>query len=242
MKKRGRSRDLSSATLAFVKRFLVLMFCFSAAVATSSGARADTKSEHQIWTSTTLQTKPLTTWRLLGWLDLHDRRRSGSNLFIVRPALGLQLVDTLAVHAGYAWVPSLVDGGDDSVEHRTWQQLLWNAIAAPAWMLSLRPRYEQRFAEGVSEVGHRLRLMARTTYRTSESGVLLILFDEFFYQLNDVAGAMAAGFDQNRVFAGVGFPSALGVRFEVGYLNVYAKRSPTSHLDHNLAINAFWTY
>lgn len=222
-------------TLVFVVAFSVL-----AAVAPRVGG-AGTVSDHQLWTSGTFVTRPLTSWRLLGWLDLHDRKRQDSTLLIVRPALGYQLFDRLSVYAGYAWIPNFTDEGANRHEHRSWQQLLFNAPAPAGWAMSLRPRFEQRFADGGNDTGYRVRLLARTAY-TFHTGVLLVFWDELFYQLNNTDWQATAGFDQNRAFAGIGLPAIGNTRVEFGYLNVFLKRTPDNHLDHNLAVNLFWTY
>lgn len=232
---------LLPASLAIVRTpASVIAFLVLAAV-TAPDALAATKSEHQLWASTTLFTRPLTSWRLLGWLDLHDRKRQDSTLLIMRPALGYQVLDRLAVHAGYAWIPTYVDEGADRHEQRIWQQLLFNAPAPAGWSLSLRPRFEQRFADGGNDTGYRMRLWARASYALN-AGVLFVLWNELFYQFNDTDWKAAAGFDQNRAFLGVGLPAVSGARVEFGYLQVFTKRTPDSHMDHNLAINLFWTY
>jgi len=41
------------------------------------------------------------------WMDLHARRRSGSTLFILRPAIGLRVSSIVAAHVGYAWIPTV---------------------------------------------------------------------------------------------------------------------------------------
>lgn len=162
-------------------------------------------------------------------------------MLILRPGVGYQLLDQLSVYAGYAWVPTFEDEGANRHEHRSWQQLLFNARASQAWAFALRPRFEQRFAEGGNETGYRVRLLARTTY-TTPAGVLLVVWDEFFYQANDTDWGAVAGFDQNRAFAGIGLLAINDVRIELGYLNVFTKRKPDSNLAHNLAVNLFWTY
>ena len=204
-------------------------------------AKAGTVSDHQLWTGAIFTTRPVTSWRLLGWLDLHDRRRQDSTLFVLRPGLGYQWFARLSVHAGYAWIPTYVDEAADRHEHRSWQQLLFNAPAPQGWALLIRPRLEQRFAQGGKDTGHRLRLLARIAY-TFRSGVLFVFWNECLYQLNNTDWRASAGFDQNRAFAGIGLPAMGKARLEVGYVNAFIKRSPDNHLDHNLAVSLFWTY
>lgn len=224
-------------------RFLLtLLLASTPSFASASLAHAGTESEHQVWVASILQVRPVKESGFLGWFDVHDRRRSDSTLLILRPALGYQFTGQLTVYGGYAWIPTFVDGGPARHEHRIWQQIIWNAPAEGGWALSLRPRLEQRFAEGGDDTGHRFRLFARAGVSAWPGApVLFVVWDEIFYQFNDTDWGAVSGFDQNRVFGGLGFPAAPGLRFEVGYLNVFLDRT-ANHLDHNLAVNVFYTY
>lgn len=173
------------------------------------------------------------------WFDGHARRRSASSLFIVRPAVGYRLFDNLKAHVGYAWVPTLPDVGSLTNEHRIWQQILWTPAAGGGFAFALRPRLEQRFSDAGGDIGHRARLFARASFRPPEADVMLVAWDEAFLQFNDTDWGAAGGFDQNRLFVGVGFPSQSRVRFEVGYLNVLLNRDPLQ-IAHVLAINGFY--
>lgn len=224
-----------------MRTFLLVVALIVFAVAVAPAAQARTTSDHQLWASTTVLTRPLTSLRLLGWLDLHDRKREDSTLLILRPAVGHQLMDRLAVYAGYAWLATYADEGANRHEHRTWQQLVWNAPVPQGWALSLRPRLEQRFAQGGNDTGHRVRVSARGAY-APHPAFMIVAWDEFFYQINNTDWGASSGFDQNRAFLGLGLPTTSTARVEVGYLNVFLKRSPDNHLDHNLAINLFWTH
>ena len=115
---------------------------------------------------------------------------------------------------------------------------MFNAPAPPGWGLLLRPRVEQRFAEGSNKTGYRVRLLSRAAY-SFQTGLVLVLWDGVFYQLNDTDWQALAGFDRNRAFAGVGLPAIGGSRVDVGYVNAFIKRMPVNHVDHNLAVNLF---
>lgn len=173
------------------------------------------------------------------WFDGHARRRSASSLFVVRPAVGFRLLDNLTAHAGYAWIPTLPDVGSLANEHRVWQQVLFTPAFEGGFAFALRPRLEQRFSDAGGDVGHRARLFARASFRPPEADVMLVAWDEAFLQLGDTDWGAEGGFDQNRLFVGVGFPSQSGVRFEVGYLNVFLNRQPLE-IAHVLAINGFF--
>ncbi len=194
------------------------------------------EQEFQSWSSATTQ------WSVGGkvefWLDGHARRRSASTLLIARPAIGYRLLDNVTAYVGYAWIPTVPDAGSLQSEHRIWQQAILGH-AAQGFAFALRPRLEQRFADG-GDVGHRARLFARASWSPPAGDVMLVAWDEAFLQLNDTDWGASRGFDQNRLFVGVGFPSRSGVRFEVGYLNVLLHREPFQ-IAHVLAINGFFS-
>ena len=223
---------------AIMLRPLSTSAAVAAAVVFLSSRAAALEHSYQSWASGTQQLA--VTPKLELWLDEHARRRADSSLFIVRPALGYRLLEGLTLHAGYAWVP-VVEDGTDSVfhEHRIWQQLLWSAALTDTVAVMVRPRLEQRFSDQGSDVGHRARCFARVNIGAKEQPVLLALWDELFVALNTTDWGPEPGFDQNRFFVGPGFQTDLGVRFEVGYLNVYLRGTP-NQMAHVLAVNAFF--
>lgn len=167
------------------------------------------------------------------WTDLHARRRAGSTLVIVRPAVGVRFNRVVTAHAGYAWIPTLQDqaAAADTHEHRAFQQLILNL--PPLWWMAwqLRTRLEQRLSPLGDDVGLRLRQFARVGFRFAEgSPWQLVLWDELFVGFNDLDWGPRAGFDQNRLFVGPGVDvPALGGRFELGYLWNALRGAPTPH-------------
>lgn len=194
----------------------------AAVVLASSALSRTAAAEAQIWTSFTglarfgEQSGPAL------WLDVHDRRRSDSTLVIVRPAIGYAFSASLFAHLGYAYIPTIVDDGPNSTEQRIWQQVLGNHTFSDAMKAQGRLRFEQRWGPG-DGIGYRLRFMGRWQYQPSaELPLQLVIIDELFVGLNDTDWSAKQGFDQNRLFAGVGTDTKIkGLRVEVGYMNVY---------------------
>ncbi|MCG5053470.1 MAG: DUF2490 domain-containing protein [Myxococcales bacterium] len=225
-----------------MKTRALLLVCFFGSAAVRS-ARAETQTEHQIWVASIAQARLRPGSRVLGWFDLHDRRRDGATVLIVRPGVGYQVAERVSLHVGYAWIPTFVDEGANRHEHRSWQQLLWTLPAPAGWSFSLRPRLEQRVSLGSDDLGHRARLFVRGAWAPwAESPLLLAVWDELFFQFNDTSWGAQRGFDQNRVFVGLGAPALPGMRVEVGYLHVYLQREPDDQVNHNLAVNVFLAY
>lgn len=169
------------------------------------------------------------------WTDLHVRRRSGSTLFILRPAVGLRFNRTVTAHVGYAWIPTFQDGAArDSHEQRAFQQVLFNFAQVPRFAFQSRTRLEQRFSTLGDDVALRVRQFVRAGWRiASDAPYLLVLWDEIFFGLNDVDWGPRTGYDQNRLFLGPGVDvPGVGGRFELGYMwnNIRGRPSVNAHV------------
>lgn len=228
-----------------MRRFLSAM---GVALALLGGAeaRAQNKRESQQWLGA------FVTGRLTGqsarepglslWTDLHGRWAPDRTVVLVRPGLGYRLNALASLWAGYGWIPTIPDEGETTYEHRIWQQGLVQGAWGPV-NFQVRPRLEQRFRDGHTQIGHRFRLMGRWNVRFSQDLPLaLALWDEVFVGLNRTSWGARDGYDQNRLFVGIAW--AQGVwRFEPGYLNVTVKRADGSLLiQHNAALMVFLTF
>lgn len=180
------------------------------------------------------------------WFDGHGRfleDADGFNQSIVRPGIGWTLNDEAAAWAGYGWIRTSPIAGDDFDEHRIWQQTTWSRRLDPA-TYALRSRLEQRFLETGDDVGLRFRQLFRFQHDLPQSEHFsFVTWDELFFHLNDTDWGANNGFDQNRIFVGLGWkhsPDSRG-RTEVGYLNqsIHSRYSDDrSH--HILSINFYW--
>lgn len=206
----------------------------------SPPAAAQPVDEFQIWNAFLSTARP---WeephapRL--WLDVHGRRGDAGSVFIVRPALGLQLDPLVSLWAGYAWVPVLDDAsGERFDEQRAWQQVILTHRFPSGWAIQSRTRFELRFGEGSDETGSRAREFVRVAWRRDDWPVGFVAWDELFVGLNEVDWGAPRGYDQNRVFVGVSWPLSEAMRFETGYLLVHLNREVDT-LAHVLAVNLF---
>ena len=132
--------------------------------------------------------------------------------------------------------------GDDFDEHRAWQQLTCSKQLCSV-KLAARSRLEQRSVETGDDVGWRFRQFFRAQ-RTlcSDSRVMFVTWDEMFFHLNDTDWGAADGFDQNRLFVGLGLQRHEDSQFrvEVGYFHQFVNRSTADDLsNHILAVNIF---
>ena len=185
--------------------------------------------------------------RLRWWFDGHARffdDTGGFGQSIVRPGIGYALEDSSAViWAGYGWIRTSPATSPDFDEHRIWQQVTWSR-KTPRANIGFRSRLEQRFVETGSDTGWRFRQLVSLRRPLEHAPrITLVVWDEVFLHLNDTNWGADAGFDQNRIFVGLGFKLRRDspFRLEVGYMNQYVGRGPAADLsNHIVSVNLFW--
>jgi len=183
------------------------------------------------------------------WLDAQVRQRDEGEHFdlgVVRPALGYALSERVTAHVGYACIVSDPVRRDDFLEHRAWQQVLWN-VPVEGFTLQSRTRLEQRFLEDESETGWRLREFVKATLPLTDDRRLFVsVWDEGFWDLCDTDWGQRTGFRQNRAFAGLGwfFDEQRSKSVEVGYLNQWLDRPAAveDRMNHILSLNVFMVF
>jgi hypothetical protein len=188
-----------------------------------------------------------------------DTRQNPNTVVILRPAIGYMWAKWGGLFAGYAWQPDFFD--DRAVartknidEHRIYTQLNLRWLREGRFDLSGRSRLEHRIRtrgpgsddivdgepqhKGLSRWAHRFRQQVRLAVNFKKDAPWqLIVWDEFFFHLNDTAFTTERGFDQNRAFVGLGYDTKQ-VRVEVGYINQYVRRfHDPDQLNHVFALN-----
>ena len=147
----------------------------------------------------------------------------GANFFQLLPRVGLnyKVDDNSMVTAGYAWIPTqpvLGEGidGDLVTENRTWQQfILKNKIKN----INFRHRYrlEQRWVKqnNLTDYKNRVRYMLSAKvplFKNEDSPLFLFIYDEVFLHIDDNP------FNQNRLYAALGYTVNKNMNFQAGYL------------------------
>lgn len=218
---------------------------FAFVLGAAAPARADTAYDMQVWGAAFFTAKltgrePGATSGLSAWLDLHARRGGGGVTSLTRPALGYRFSKEVTVWAGYGHIGLFDDAPEKRTqEHRIWQQGLFT-IPLGALTLQLRPRLEERFREAQPEVAFRARLFTRANVAfRPDVPILVATWNEAFIHLNDVAWGPRGGFDQNRLFLGIGVKGPATSRVEVGYLNVTVSSPTALTIAHNMSFNLF---
>ena len=180
------------------------------------------------------------------WFDGHLRfleDTDGFNQSIVRPGIGRKIGGNWTAWAGYGWIHTSPIAGDDYDEHRLWQQLTWFHNLG-SWTFALRPRLEQRLVETGDDLGWRYRQLVRAQRNFPVfPRFSFVAWDEFFYHLNDTDWGGKTGFDQNRVFVGLGVKrhAHSRLRSEIGYLNQSVELPAVANRsNHILSINLYY--
>ncbi|MEX2480526.1 MAG: DUF2490 domain-containing protein [Gammaproteobacteria bacterium] len=183
------------------------------------------------------------------WLEGQGRFNDDSsrlNQGIVRGALGKSVGARAVLWGGYAFIPTHpVGAANDTVEHRVWQQLTWQAPGALAgFSLTTRSRLEQRFVDSGDDTGWRARQLIKVTRPLGTVERLYVsIWNEVFVNLNRTDWGADDGFDQNRIFAGLGIRLAPGWVTEIGYMNQYVARVGRSDAsNHVLSMTLFLNF
>ena len=231
-------------------RTLSRIAVFSLSVALSSVTFAQTTDDVGLWFAALgngkIKNAEGQDTKLLWWFDSHYRLledADGFNQSIVRPGLGVTVAEKQALWSGYGWIRSSPLQGADFDEHRFWQQ--WTAAPSNDDLKFLfRSRFEQRWLETGNDVGLRWRQMIRAQRVLSSCPEWsLVGWDEAFFHLNDTDWGAQAGFDQNRLFLGLGLKRCQNsrVRTEIGYLNQFSNaQGGRDRMNHILSINFFY--
>lgn len=162
------------------------------------------------------------------WLEGQQRFGDDSSRLtqsMVRPGVGYSVTKNLSLWLGYAWVytghPLTTR---PFAEDRIWQQLLW--VKKNQYLtLTSRTRTEQRFLENNPKTAYRIRELIKLSIPWSiDSKFSVISSDELFWHKNNFVGTNSSGFDQNRLFLGLGYKVNPIVTTEIGYMNQYIRR------------------
>ncbi len=180
------------------------------------------------------------------WYDGHLRFLDDADGFfqtIARPGIGRKLNDQTIAWMGYGWIYTTLPTAGEVEEHRIWPQLTWSA-SRDEWTIALRPRLELRFVDTGDELGWRFRQLVRLQHSLPNFPRLsFVAWDEIFFHLNDTDWGANDGFDQNRVFVGLGVQKKEASRFrtEIGYLNqsIYQPFSD-NRSNHILSMNLYY--
>ena len=133
---------------------------------------------------------------------------------LLAPGLSYALSPSLSLGGGYVHLHAFPSGS--SSENRAWQQI---GLVEKLQGVSVgnRLRLEQRFVEDVSGAILRARYRLRLDAPLGGSRWALVGSDEVFVNLNSQGEGPVGGFEQNRLYGGLGFRVTERLRLEGGY-------------------------
>jgi hypothetical protein len=179
------------------------------------------------------------------WLEGQGRFGNDSSSLsqgMVRPGLGYAFNENASVWLGYAFVPTMEPfTTEDFNENRIWQQFLWTDKTFLGTFTS-RSRFEERFMNQ-PDTAYRFRQLFKLSYPLAFApSFSLAGWDEYFVNVN-TTGTVHSGFDQNRVFAGIGYNFDEHIKTEIGYMNQYIRRvDRDDRISHILSVNFLLNY
>jgi hypothetical protein len=155
----------------------------------------------------------------------------------VRASLGIRVNKTTVLSQGYVYTRTSPSAGLVSHEHRPFQQAMFRIVGNGRGPTVIgRTRLEERFLEGSSDMAVRARQMVRVNAPLGR-GFVAIGTSELFVNLNSADWGPRAGFDQLRLFGGIGVPIARGLWIEAGYMNQYvARHARADRMNHNISL------
>ncbi|WKJ89308.1 DUF2490 domain-containing protein [Methylomonas montana] len=151
---------------------------------------------------------------------------------MVRTAVGYSLSDRATIWAGYTWLPTQNIGKSYISQQDVWPAFRY-ILPTDSGTFTFRTMWETNFLRG-DQVRERPRQMIKFMHPFEfEPRLSFIAWDEAFYRVNTTTWGGKSGFDQNRVFGGLGWSFNKNVRAELGYLNQYiddaSHRNATMH-------------
>ena len=194
----------------------------------------------QQWNAVAMTSPADDNGKLMLWFDGHVRivdDASELGTTIIRPGIGYRVGEKTTLWLGYARVT--LHPGENIDEDRIWQQVTFPVGNFFGGAVSGRTRLEQRFREGDSGTGVRLRQFFRWSRPLADSKYSVVAWDELFIGLNNTEGGLRDGVDQNRAFVGLAWQPERRIRAEIGYLNNYIVRSGADQLNHILSLTLF---
>jgi hypothetical protein len=159
---------------------------------------------------------------------------------MVRAAVGYSLSDRATIWAGYTWLPTQNVGKDYISQQDVWPAFRY-VLPTDIGTFTFRTMVESNFLQG-DDVRFRPRQMLRFMHPFDfEPRLSLIAWDEFFIRVNSTKSGGQSGFDQNRVFAGLGWNFNQSFRAEAGYLNQYLDDAThTNNTMHHLIMGSLY--
>ena len=194
--------------------------------------------------------------------ELHVRRAEMGQSwqqFLERPAINYAPNKHVVLTAGYTFINSYVYGNQPlkitTPEHNFWEEITLQSEVGKVKFLH-RYRLEHRYvgraiadANGSFAIDSytyqqrfRYRLTALATLKKFDNGksIFACAFNEIWLNLkNDL---MIQGFNQNWMYAGLGYQITSNMNVQLGYLDQWLRKGDNIHIEHNPTLQATFFY
>ena len=159
---------------------------------------------------------------------------------MARAALGYSLSDRATIWLGYTFLPTQLQGKPYVAQQDLWPAFRY-LMPTEFGTFMFRTMFETNFIRG-DDPRFRPRQMIRYLRPFEfEERLSLVVWDELFVRLNSTEWGGKAGFDQNRIFLGLGWTFTPGVRAEFGYLNQYVEdKNLINETDNHLIMGSLF--
>ncbi len=216
---------------------------FAAFAASLAAPACAAEEDTQLWAAATAMVDvpraegqaPLVVMADVQYRYFGNASRLGQNQ--VRASLGIRVNKTTVLSQGYVYTRTSPAPGTVSHEHRPFQQAMFRVAGNGKGLTVIgRARLEERILEGSGDMALRARQMLRVNAPLG-GGFVAIGTGELFVNLNSADWGPHAGFDQFRVFGGIGVPVTRGLWIEAGYMNQYvARHQRADRMNHNIGL------
>ena len=186
-------------------------------------AAAMARDDAQLWLTTAGAVELGDGWRLSQEVVTRiSDTRHGLYEIESNTLIGYRIAPRLTLWAGYTHDPNYEAGRFTVMEHRAREQVTLDDIHIGRVRANFRMRGEQRWREGMSGTGWRLRPFARVALPFQAGGKTgVAISHESFINLNRTAFQSVRGMDRMRNTIALYTPLRSGVNIELGYLNQY---------------------
>jgi hypothetical protein len=221
--------------LTLLAGFVGIISTFPLNLAIAQTQTKEVTDRSQVWLGYLNQTRISNKFSV--WLDLHARRNDFLERWattIVRPGLTYHLSEHARFTAGYAYVshwPALESQHTIRPEHRLWQQISWGSksrkLQLNQWV-RLEERFMRKLQQDALQPGNNFNYKARYMITLLvplkgdhiQPGVPFGVLNEEIH-LNFGKEIVFNYFDQNRLFAGIGYPFTKSLNAQIGYMQVF---------------------
>jgi hypothetical protein len=191
-------------------------------------------SDWQQWTTFKVSLpSPSNKWEFGVWSQVRfDDNMSNYNWTLINPSAHYKLKNGWKVGFGYQYI-SKHAAADETMP---WQEVSHSWKFSNRLVLGNRFRLEQRIIDDVSGVVFRGRFRINASYPIGKSGMYLTGSEAVWWNMNEKENGPKEGFDQNRLFGGLGWHVGKKLRFELGY---QWRRKRGGHDDNVLMMQFF---